>query len=280
MEILTLPSPAKINLFLHITGQRNDGYHELQTAFQFLDYADDMVFKKTDSNNIDFQSDNLDLSENENLITRAASLLKTQTNTSQGADISINKRIPLGSGLGGGSSNAATTLLALNKLWNTRLTTAELAELGLKLGADVPIFIHGYAAWAEGVGEKITPIEPPESWILAINPPCHVPTAEIFRHENLTRNTTKITIRDFLSSGGQNDCEALTRKLYPAVDTAMNWLNAHASARMSGTGSSVYAEFANRDEAEQLLSQIPDSFSGFVAKTMNQSPLHSVLQQN
>ncbi len=280
MDFLSLPSPAKINLFLHVNRQREDKYHELQTVFQFLDYSDEMHFQKLETDHLKLHCQNTNLPDSDNLIWKAATLLKNHCQLKRGANIRLNKRIPLGGGLGGGSSNAATTLLALNQLWETGLTTDELASLGLKLGADVPIFIHGNAAFAEGVGERIQPIGLPEPWFLVITPPCEVSTAEVFQHKDLTRSTPKITIRDFLSSGGQNDCEAITRQLYPLVDDAITWLNQHASARMTGTGSSVFAEFASREEAEQVLRDKPDSFSGFVAKAKNVSPCHSALQKS
>lgn len=280
MGILSLLSPAKINLFLHVNRQREDKYHELQTVFQFLDYGDEMRFQKREDDQLQLQCDNTNLPETENLIWKAAKLLKQHCQLHTGAQIYLNKRIPMGGGLGGGSSNAATTLLALNKLWNTKLSLEELSTLGLKLGADVPIFIHGHAAFADGVGEQFQPISLDEPWYLVITPPCEVSTADIFQHKNLTRSTPKITIRDFLSSGGQNDCEAITRQLYPMVDDAITWLNQHASARMTGTGSSVFAEFASREEAEQVLRRKPQSFRGFVAKAKNVSPCHSALQKS
>lgn len=280
MGILSLASPAKINLFLHVNRQREDKYHELQTVFQFLDYGDEMHFEKRDDDQLQLQCNNINLPETENLIWKAATLLKQYCQLNTGAQIHLNKRLPIGGGLGGGSSNAATTFLALNQLWGTQLSLEELSALGFKLGADVPIFIHGHAAFAEGVGEQFHPISLEEPWYLVITPPCEVSTVDIFQHKNLTRSTPKITIRDFLSSGGQNDCEAITRQLYPMVDDAITWLNQHASARMTGTGSSVFAEFASREEAEQVLRRKPQSFNGFVAKAKNVSPCHSALQKS
>lgn len=280
MGILSLPSPAKINLFLHVNRQREDKYHELQTVFQFLDYGDEMHFQKRENGQLELQCDNMPLPETENLIWKAAILLKQHCQLNAGAHIHLKKQLPLGGGLGGGSSNAATTLLALNQLWGAGLSIDELATLGLTLGADVPIFIHGNAAFAEGVGELFHPITLAEPWYLVITPPCEVSTPAVFQHKDLTRSTPKITIRDFLSSGGQNDCEAITRQLYPMVDDAITWLNQHASARMTGTGSSVFAEFASREEAERVLSHKPQHFRGFVAKAKNVSPCHSALQKS
>ncbi|MDH5357557.1 MAG: 4-(cytidine 5'-diphospho)-2-C-methyl-D-erythritol kinase [Gammaproteobacteria bacterium] len=267
------PAPAKINLFLHITGQRNDGYHELQTAFQFLDYCDQLQFFVTEKKDIRLLTPIPDVDNQENLIVRAATLLQQHAHIEQGVDITLEKNLPMGGGLGGGSSNAATTLVAMNKLWNCQLSTDELAQIGLTLGADVPIFIHGSAAWAEGVGEKLTAISPPEPWYTVIIPDCHISTAEIFSSHELTRNCEPITISRFLSGEGRNVCEDVVKKLYPPVARAIEWLAQYAKPRMTGTGACVFADFDSQAEARQVVDNLPEGWQGFVAKGCNQSPL-------
>lgn len=267
------PAPAKLNLFLHITGQRADGYHELQTAFQFLDYGDSLEFEITSSSALTLRDSMSGVEDDENLILRAAKLLQQHTGVQQGAIIAVTKRLPMGGGLGGGSSNAATTLVALNQLWQCGLDEPELAHLGLQLGADVPVFIVGQAAWAEGVGEKLTPISPAEPWFAVIKPDCHVSTAEIFSATELTRDCEPIKISRFLSGEGRNVCEDVVTKLYPAVAEAINWLAKFAKPRMTGTGACVFVDFDSQEKALQVLEKLPDNWQGFVAKGCNQSPL-------
>jgi 4-diphosphocytidyl-2-C-methyl-D-erythritol kinase len=271
---LTLPAPAKLNLMLHITGQRADGYHDLQTLFQFLDYSDQLHFEALDHPEIELITDFPGVDIEDNLITRAARLLQQQSKTKKGARIAIEKIIPMGGGLGGGSSNAATTLVGLNKLWHTGLSLHDLASLGLQLGADVPVFIHGHAAWAQGVGEHLEKVTLTEPYFLIINPQCHIGTAEIFSHKELTRNTSPITIATALKQGGRNDCESVVKKLYPPVKHALEWLNQFADAKMTGTGSSLFAGFLTRAKADQVLAQLPLPMTGFIAKGLNLSPLH------
>jgi 4-diphosphocytidyl-2-C-methyl-D-erythritol kinase len=275
--VIAWPSPAKINLFLHITGQRDDGYHELQTAFQFLDYGDVLQFKVKQNKDITLLTPISGVDDDANLIIRAAKCLKIHTRSPFGAGISIEKRLPMGGGLGGGSSNAATTLIALNQLWQCGLSTPELAQLGLSLGADVPIFIHGYAAWAEGVGEKITAIYPPEPWYAVIVPDCHVSTAEVFSSEELTRDCEPITISRFLSGEGRNICEDVVIKNYPAVSQALDWLSHFGKSRMSGTGACIFADFDSRAQAQQAIKNLPQQWQGFVAKGCNRSPLATLM---
>lgn len=275
--MLSLPAPAKLNLFLHITGRRDDGYHELQTCFQLLDYADQLEFKVENEATISLESNLNTVAAEDNLIIKAATLLQQYSQTKNGAAIKLNKILPLGAGLGGGSSDAATTLLALNSLWNCGLNTDELALLGLKLGADVPVFIRGYSGWAEGIGEKLTTITLPEQWFLVISPDCEVSTKQIFCHEQLTRNSSTITIPAFPFSGTKNDCEAVAVKLYPEIGAALNWLNDYAPARMTGTGSSIFASFNTRAAAEQVLAALPSELKGFVARGINKSPVLQVL---
>lgn len=273
-QTLELPAPAKLNLMLHITGRRDDSYHNLQTLFQFIDYCDLLTFSTNDSQALELITPFKGVEQQENLIIRAAQLLQKHTGCDRGARIGITKKIPMGGGLGGGSSNAATTLIGLNQLWNAGLNLHQLAELGLQLGADVPVFVHGCATWAEGVGEKLTKVELPERWFLVITPACHVATAEIFSHKELTRNTPTITIAAALEHGGKNDCEDIVSTLYPEVDKALKWLGNFADARMTGTGASLFAGFETREQAEQVLNQLPSPMTGFVAQGLNLSPLH------
>ena len=267
------PAPAKLNLFLHIVGRRPDGYHLLQTAFQFIDICDFIDFTIRPDGKLSLGTSYSGINPDDDLVLRSARLLQQETGCVSGADINVTKRIPMGGGLGGGSSDAATTLVALNQYWSLGLTTAQLAELGIGLGADVPVFVYGHAAWAEGIGEKLSPIEPEESWYLVIYPGCHVPTVDVFNAGDLTRNTPAITIRDFLESGGHNDCEAVVRHLFPAVAEALDWLQQYADARMTGSGSSVFASFASGSEAAAVFDILPPVWQGFVARGLNHSPL-------
>ena len=271
------PSPAKVNLFLHITGRRDDGYHEIQTAFQFLDYSDSLEFQVQQSGAIELLTPLKGVKNESNLIIRAAKCLQSHTDSKQGAKISIEKRLPIGGGLGGGSSNAATTLIALNHLWQTKLTTTKLAQLGLTLGADVPVFIHGYAAWAEGIGEKLTPISPAEPWYVVIVPDCQVSTAEVFSSQELTRDCEPITISRFLSGEVINVCERVVLKNYSAVSQAVDWLNRYGKSRMSGTGACVFAGFDSQVQAQHVLEDLPSHWRGFIAKGCNQSPLATLM---
>ena len=245
---ITLPAPAKLNLFLHITGRRADGYHNLQTVFQLLDYSDELRFSLRSDDQLRFTCNDRSLDNTDNLVVRAARLLQgTLQEALQrplGADIHLDKHIPAGAGLGGGSSDAATTLVALHRLWQGQLTRAALADLGLQLGADVPVFVMGHSAWAEGIGEDLIPVTLDPQYFLVLTPACHVATATIFSHQQLTRDSTAIKMCAFLAGQSRNDCEALVRKLYPAVDAALNWLSQFAPARMTGTGSSVFAAFS------------------------------------
>ncbi len=276
---LVLPSPAKLNLFLHVCGQRDDGYHNLQTVFQFVDYCDTLTFRLREDNQLRLLTPLNGINPEDNLIIRAARLLQKQIPSQPGADIQIDKKLPIGGGIGGGSSNAATTLAALNRLWQCHFSRSQLQEIGLQLGADVPIFIYGEAAWAEGVGERLQSIDLAEPWYLVIAPPCHVSTAEIFSHKQLTRNTQPIRIAAFLEHGGQNDCEALVSSLYPEVSSALTWLNRFNPARMTGTGACVFAQFATQREAQDVLRQLPNSLQGFIARGANQSPLYKAMNK-
>lgn len=267
------PAPAKLNLMLRIIGRRVDGYHELQTVFQFLDFGDELRFHIRPDGTLRRQTPVTGIEESADLVVRAARLLRETTGTSLGADIEILKRIPMGGGLGGGSSDAATTLVALNHLWQTGLSTADLAELGLRLGADVPVFVHGKAAWAEGIGERLEPFSLPEPWYLVITPECLVSTAAVFGDPQLTRDSTPIKIADFLSGGGGNDCLSVVRERYPEVASVLDWLRGYGPAKLTGTGSSVFAEFGSREAAEDVAARLPGKWAGVVARGLNRSPL-------
>lgn len=267
------PAPAKLNLFLHITGRRPDGYHLLQTVFQFIDFCDTLSFKVREDGIIQRGNEIPGIPPEQDLILRAARLLQQISGTKLGADIHVQKRIPLGGGLGGGSSDAATTLVALNHLWHTGVPQAQLVRMGIQLGADVPVFIRGQASWAEGVGEQLTPLTLPEPWYIVIVPPCHVDTAEVFSKPELTRDCHPIRIENFLSGQGVNVCEPVVCKAYPPVAHAMEWLSKFAVARMSGTGASVFAPFSDKNRADQVLDQLPAGWTGIIARGMNRSPL-------
>ena len=273
---ITRLAPAKLNLFLHITGQRADGYHELQTLFQLLDHGDELSFQRLPQDELQLHAEGPTAGAmplDGNLILQAAELLRREArNPALGAAISIVKRLPAGAGLGGGSSDAAATLLALNELWGLNFTEAHLCELGVTLGADVPVFLRGRSAWAEGVGEILTPVELPEATYLVVTPPCFVSTKEVFSQENLTRSSPAIRMRDFLEGRSHNDCTPVTRALYPEVAEAMDWLAQFAGAHMTGTGASVFARFDSFEEAEAVHAQMPELLTGFVARGVNRLP--------
>jgi 4-diphosphocytidyl-2-C-methyl-D-erythritol kinase len=275
---LSLLSPAKLNLFLHVTGRREDGYHQLQTLFQLLDYGDELSVEPTEDDAISVDCPGLDLPPEQNLAYRAAMRLRAAGGHRRGARIHIAKRLPAGGGLGGGSSNAATVLLALNRLWEMNLSRASLADIALELGADVPVFIHGHSAWAEGIGERLTPLELPSQHYLVVSPGCHVDTGEVFSQRELTRNTSPITIAAFFAGGGRNDCESVVRQLYPDVDKALNWLEKFGQARLTGTGACVFLCFATGAEAEAVQGQLPGTWSSFVAAGINKSPVLEALE--
>lgn len=274
---LTLPAPAKLNLMLHITGRREDGYHNLQTVFQLLDRGDQLSLTARNDSAITLSPAIAGVPFEDNLIVRAAKLLQQHSSCSAGADIHLDKKLPMGGGIGGGSSNAATTLVGLNHLWRCGLSVDALAELGRQLGADVPVFVRGHSAWAEGVGEHLQPLQLPEKWFLVLTPDCHVSTAEIFCHKRLTRDTPIIKVAAFFEGDSQNDCQPLVRKLYPEVDFALDWLNQYGTSRMTGTGASVFAAFDSEASAQAVLEKIPNELSGFVAKGVNISPLQQQL---
>lgn len=274
---ITVPSPAKLNLFLYINGRRADGYHELQTLFQFLDFGDEMRFETTDDGEISLLNAIEGVPTEQNLIYRAAKLLQNHTACKQGARIFIEKRLPMGGGVGGGSSNAATVLVTLNHLWQTGLSLDELAQIGLSLGADVPIFTRGEAAFAEGVGEKMTTCQVPEKWYVVLKPDVSISTAAIFQHPDLPRNTSKRPLSTLLQAKWTNDCEKIVKDLYPEVEQLLAWLLKYAPARLTGTGACVFAEFNSKAEAEKVFALKPATVNGFVAQGQNHSPLHHFL---
>ena len=272
------PAPAKLNLFLHVTGRRADGYHELQTLFQLIDLCDTITLSVREDGRIERTAGPAYIPAEDDLAIRAARALKDATGTRLGASLTVRKRIPLGGGLGGGSSDAATMLLALNELWDCGLGLAELSALALPLGADVPVFVQGSSAWAEGIGERLTPVELPELWYVIIYPGARVSTGEVFQSPELTRNSPLITIRAFFESGGRNDCEPLVRARVPEVAQALEWLGAFAPARLTGTGSCVFASCESAPAAERIAGRVPDRWMSFVARGLNTSPVHERLR--
>ena len=274
------PSPAKLNLFLYITGRRDNGYHELQTLFQFVDFGDELsITAHQRSNQITISPQIPGVATEDNLIWKAATALQQYANTNFGADIELKKVLPMGGGIGGGSSNAATVLVALNCLWQLGLSDDQLAEIGLKLGADVPVFVRGFSAFAEGVGEQLHPATPEEKWYLVVKPQVSIATVDIFTHPELTRNTPKRELATLLEQEYVNDCEKIVRMLYPEVDKQLSWLLQYAPSRLTGTGSCVFAEFSSKNEAESVLAKLPDNVSAFIAKGRNLSPLKETLAE-
>ena len=272
------PSPAKLNLMLHIVGKNEQNYHLLQTVFQPLDVGDEIEITVTQDPSIKLSCNLAELENENNLAYRAAIALQQQTQTTLGAHIHLNKKLPMGGGVGGGSSNAATLLVALNQLWQCQLSATELAQIGVSLGADVPVFVHGFSAWAEGIGEKLTPIELPETHYLIIHPECFVSTAKIFSHSALTRDCEISTIRDFLAQGGpyvgNNVMEPVVLQLYPEVEEALSWLKQYNdNARLTGSGSCVFAPFDNKREMSKIAALC--KWPHFMAQGVNQSPLHN-----
>ncbi|MBM1143179.1 4-(cytidine 5'-diphospho)-2-C-methyl-D-erythritol kinase [Alcanivorax sp. ZXX171] len=277
----SLPAPAKLNLFLHITGRRADGYHELQTLFALLDHGDTLHFQAADDLTLSCDRPDPPVDET-NLVLRAARLLRDVTGTDLGARLHLEKRLPAGGGVGGGSSDAATALCGLNHLWGLGLDEDRLAGLGLRLGADVPVFVRGRNAWAEGVGERLQAVELPEQWFLVVDPGVAVPTARIFSDGELTRHTPAITLPASLGAATlerfHNDCETVARRLYPAVDNALDWLQREAgNARMTGTGACCFARLAGAQAARDLQRRLPKNWKAFVARSTQLSPLHEAL---
>jgi len=282
---LTLPAPAKLNLFLHITGRRDDGYHELQTIFQLLDYGDELSLSRRDDGTLRLTTSGMrdlaDVPPADNLVLRAARALRECAGVgSAGADIHLHKRLPLGGGLGGGSSDAASALLGLNRLWELGLREDDLAALGRELGADVPVFVRGHSAWGEGIGDVLSPVKLPERWYLVIHPGCHASTTSLFSHPELTRDSPAITIRAFFAGPTRNDFEALLRRLSAPVDEALNWLDSFGQARLTGSGACIFASFGTQAEADAVAVRVPDGWRAFVARGVDRSPALVSLDAN
>ena len=293
IKTITLNSPAKINLFLHITGKREDGYHNIQTVFQLLDYSDNLRFELRDDdkiNTINNPKSYFNINEKDNLILKAAKLLKETVNTKNklcGVDINVLKKIPIGGGLGGGSSNAATTILGLNYLWDLNLSYQELFSIGRKLGADIPLFIKGKNCFAEGIGDQITQLKLPKMCFLVLKPPINVSTKDIFSQTELTRSTQHIKMAAVLNTDLRNvltdptknsrfvnNCEPIVRKLYRPINEAFEWLNQYANPRLTGTGSCIFAYFENYDKAKDVLARMPKEYNGFVSFGSDESNTH------
>lgn len=284
IELRDCPAPAKLNLFLHVTGRRPDGYHLLQTVFQLLDYGDTLHFTLRNDGEICRVTELPGVPESSDLVVRAAQLLQTAATRRHGrrfpgVDIALDKRLPMGGGLGGGSSDAATTLMALNHLWQTGFSRAELMALGLTLGADVPFFVFGRTAFAEGIGEALTPVETPDRWYLVIEPGVPVPTAEIFRTQDLTRDSESVRIMDFSRNGalvdgfGRNDLQPVASRMFPQIADVLDWLGNHGSARMTGSGSCVFCPFQDEASADQVLQQVPGVWRAWKARSLSHHPL-------
>ena len=272
------PAPAKLNLMLRIVGQRPDGYHLLQTVFQFIDLCDWITFHPVADGQVSLQKPLPGVVEADDLTVRAANLLKVETGCQSGVRIEVEKNLPMGGGLGGGSSDAATTLVVLNKLWGLQLSQQKLMQLGLTLGADVPVFVYGYSSWAEGVGEKLDNISLEERWVVVIKPECHVNTKEIFSAKNLTRNSKSIKMSDFIAGQHQNDCVEVVCQRYPSVKEALVALSDFSEARLTGTGACVFAQFDSKDAAVNAYQSLKNKWQVYLARGLNESPLFSKLK--
>ena len=287
--MIELPAPAKLNLFLHVVGRRPNGYHELQTVFQFVDLADRVRIARRTDTRLRRTTAIPGVDEADDLVIRAAQLLRNECGIDEGADIGVEKRIPPGGGLGGGSSDAASTLVGLERLWGLGMDTERLAALGVKLGADVPVFVRGLAAWAEGVGERLVPVALEEPWYVLIVLPVAVSTADVFHAPALTRNTPGIRMNSLLRGGcetpgapvrvghllasARNDCEPVVRQMHPEVGDAIDWLSMYGRARMTGTGATVFAPFGSHEQAVEVASSVPPPWRGLAAQGLNRSPL-------
>jgi 4-diphosphocytidyl-2-C-methyl-D-erythritol kinase len=276
-DILRLPAPAKLNLMLRVVGRREDGYHLLQTVFQFIDRCDWITLRRRADGVIRLRTPLPEVPEESDLTVRAARALQGIAGGADGVDIEIEKNLPMGGGLGGGSSDAATTLLGLNRLWRVGLGLDELAGLGVRLGADVPVFVRGYSAWGEGVGDILTPLELPKSWFVILIPPCQIATGRVFSAPSLTRDNEPITIGDFLAGRHENHCLPVATELYPELQVALDSLSRFGEARLTGTGACIFAEFASETDARRVVGCLKDSWSVFIARGSSRSPLHKLL---
>jgi len=273
------PAPAKLNLMLRVIGRRDDGYHLLQTVFQMTDLCDWLTFYPVTDGSVCLQNPIPGVAEQEDLTVRAANLLKRHTGCEYGVRIAVEKNLPMGGGLGGGSSDAATVLVVLNRLWKLALSVEELMVLGLSLGADVPVFVYGYTAWGEGVGEKLQSVTIPEQWLVIIKPDCHVNTKEIFLSDGLTRDSKPIKISDFLEGDYRNDCESVVSRLYPPVKDAILALSKYGKARLTGTGACVFAQFSTEFAAKAAFLALENRWVVYLAKGLNRSPLYGKMEQ-
>jgi 4-diphosphocytidyl-2-C-methyl-D-erythritol kinase len=280
MNTLELPAPGKLNLFLHINEQREDGHHELQTIFQFIDTCDTLQLTERADSKIHVNTKIPGIADKNNLVLRAAKMIQGYDKKRRGVDINLEKKLPIGGGLGGGSSDAATTLLGLNMLWDMQLPIEQLLQMGLQLGADVPVFILGKACWAEGIGEKLTPMNLPQPWYLVLVPPVSISTAEVFFDKNLTRNTARCEPSVELLQTGANDCQRVVVDKYPEVASALNWLNQYATAQMTGTGACLFARFKKVQDAQAVLAEMPPEYKGFITQGLNTSPLLTKLRSH
>jgi 4-diphosphocytidyl-2-C-methyl-D-erythritol kinase len=272
------PAPAKLNLFLHVVGRRPDGYHLLQTAFRLIDLCDWLRFTPREDGEVRLSRPIAGIPEDENLVVRAARLLQAEQRARAGVDIDLEKNIPVGGGLGGGSSDCATTLAVLNRLWGLDLPREKLAGLALTLGADVPFFLFGRNAFGEGIGERLTPLELPPAWYVVLVPPVAVPTRSIFESPELTRNSKTIKISGFSVGFGRNDLEPVVCRRHAEVAGHLEWLRQFGDARMSGSGACVFVEFAAEREARSVLSRMPADMRGFVVRGLDRQPLAALLE--
>lgn len=272
-------APAKLNLMLSITGQREDGYHLLQTVFQIIDMTDGLIFSESADNKVHLKNPIDGVKEEDDLTVRAANILKAETGCSAGVQIQMEKNLPMGGGLGGGSSDAATVLVVLNKLWNLGLTKKKLIEIGVQLGADVPVFVNGSSVWAEGVGEELTPISLPEAWYVVVKPGCHVDTGKIFSAKGLTRDSESLIMADFNVGQIRNDCSEVVRKLHPEVDEALKELSAYGEARLTGTGACVFVQFDSEEQAKKVFDCLPSEREKYLTQGLANSPLQDEMSE-
>lgn len=282
VELLHCPAPAKLNLFLHIIGRREDGYHLLQSVFQLIDHCDYLDFRITHDGKISRSNHIAGIHEDQDLVIRAARLLQSTCSIAQGAKITLHKHLPMGGGLGGGSSDAATTLIALNHLWNCGLGEPELMGLGLRLGADVPFFLYGRNAFVEGIGEQIREVQTPEQWFVVIEPGAHVATPTIFSAKELTRDTKPVRITDFSNAekiDWKNDLQAVACSLHPQIQTALNWLAEFGDAKMTGSGASIFCAFPDEKTAKKVLKKVPVQWKAWTAKALGKHPMKLKLSQ-
>jgi len=279
VSALSWPAPAKINLFLHVTGRRNDGFHDIQTLFQLLDWGDEVQIRPSRDPDITRVSADYDVVESDDLVIRAARLLQSETGCRLGAEIKVRKRIPLGSGLGGGSSDAATVLLVLNRLWNCDLGLADLAKLGRRLGADIPVFIHGHSAMAEGVGDVLEPVSLGQRHYVLVFPGKSISTAQVFADPDLPRNSNRISLEQALAGAGRNDCEGVVRQRFPAFDRAMNVLGRWGDPLMTGTGSTIFIEMRDRKSAKSAAKAIKTLYNVRAVSGAERSSLHEQLDR-